>query len=274
MFSFFFFFSFRTGDLISESSDGEEGDHQEADDVEGPAPATVVYVGHLPFGFFEKEMSGFFKQFGKVKNVKVARSSRTARSKGYGWLEFESADVAAIAAKAMHGYMMFKKKLEVRVLTPEQVDAKKLFRNSRRKMLPSRRPLIHKAAVNAPTTEERHAKLVKKQIAKRGRLEKELASLGIEYELPGAAKKAKKVEEVEKKQTTKKGKAETVVVSPKSVVDGSAEKKKKTTTKQQQETTPAKTTPQAAPSSSSDKKKKAGLVKTPTPTKGSASKKK
>ncbi len=86
---------------------------------------------------------------------------------------------------------MFKKKLVCKILTPEQVDAAKLFRNSRRKMLPSRRPALHKARVNAPIDEERHAKQVKRHAEKRKRLENELERLGIDYVLPGAEKKEK-----------------------------------------------------------------------------------
>ncbi len=36
----------------------------------------VIYVGHLPYGFFEKELSGFFTQFGEVTGVKVSRSKK------------------------------------------------------------------------------------------------------------------------------------------------------------------------------------------------------
>jgi nucleolar protein 15 len=141
-------------------------------------------VGHLPYGFFEKEMLKYFTQFGKVVNVRVARSSRTAKSKGYGWVQFKSLDVAAIACKTMHGYMLFRKKLDCKILTPQQVTAGKLFRNSRRRMLPSRRPAIHKAEVNEEVTKQRRDKMVKRNVVKRGRLQKELEQLGIEYELP------------------------------------------------------------------------------------------
>ena len=50
---------------------------------------------------------GYFQQFGKVKAVRVSRSKRTARSRGYAFVRFDDAEVAAIAAKAMDGYMMF-----------------------------------------------------------------------------------------------------------------------------------------------------------------------
>jgi hypothetical protein len=108
---------------------------------------------------------------------------------------------------------MFKKKLECRILTPDQVNAGKLFRNSRRKMLPSRRPAIHKAAVNAPVDEERHAKQERRRASKRTRLEKELEQLGIEYELPGSEKK--KIEGKTVKEIVSTNKKKTVELAPK-----------------------------------------------------------
>lgn len=36
----------------------------------------VVYVGHLPKGFNEKELKKFFEQFGQVPKIRVSRSSK------------------------------------------------------------------------------------------------------------------------------------------------------------------------------------------------------
>jgi nucleolar protein 15 len=38
----------------------------------------VVYLGHLPHGFYEEELRGFFSQFGKVTRVKVSRSPKAS----------------------------------------------------------------------------------------------------------------------------------------------------------------------------------------------------
>lgn len=48
----------------------------------------VVYIGHLPHGFYEAELKGYFSQYGEVLGVKVARSKKTARSKGYAFVQF------------------------------------------------------------------------------------------------------------------------------------------------------------------------------------------
>ncbi len=40
----------------------------------GAKEAGVVYLGHIPFGFFEAEMRKFFAQFGTVLRIKLARN--------------------------------------------------------------------------------------------------------------------------------------------------------------------------------------------------------
>ena len=61
----------------------------------------VLYVGHLPKGFNETELKNFFQQFGQVTKLRVSRSVKTARSRGYAFLEFAERKVAEIAAKSM-----------------------------------------------------------------------------------------------------------------------------------------------------------------------------
>ena len=67
----------------------------------------ILYVGHLPKGFNETELKNFFQQFGQVTKLRVSRSVKTARSKGYAFLEFAERKVAEIAAKAMNNYLIF-----------------------------------------------------------------------------------------------------------------------------------------------------------------------
>jgi nucleolar protein 15 len=43
----------------------------------------VVYVGHLPKGFNEKELRGFFEQFGKVTKLRVSRSAKVKYISSY-----------------------------------------------------------------------------------------------------------------------------------------------------------------------------------------------
>jgi len=67
----------------------------------------ILYIGHLPKGFNEPELRKFFEQFGEIKKLRVARSNKTARQKGYAFLQFKEPKIADVAAKAMHKYMIF-----------------------------------------------------------------------------------------------------------------------------------------------------------------------
>lgn len=47
---------------------------RKCDDVQ----SGVVYVGHLPHGFYEQQLKGYFSQFGDVNKVKVARNPKVS----------------------------------------------------------------------------------------------------------------------------------------------------------------------------------------------------
>lgn len=83
--------------------------------------AGVVYLGHIPHGFYEKEMKGYFSQFGEVSRIRLSRSKKTARSRGYAFIEFVDEEVAIIAAKSMDGYLMHGQSLVAKFVAPEKV---------------------------------------------------------------------------------------------------------------------------------------------------------
>lgn len=41
-------------------------------------PRGIVYLGHIPHGFYEEEMTDYFKQFGKITRVRVVRSKNVS----------------------------------------------------------------------------------------------------------------------------------------------------------------------------------------------------
>lgn len=87
----------------------------------------LIYIGHIPHGFYENEMREYFAQFGKITNVKVCRSRTTGNSKGYGYVEFSHPEVAKIAADTMNNYVMFKKRI-VTQFVPYEKRPRGLFR--------------------------------------------------------------------------------------------------------------------------------------------------
>ena len=91
-------------------------------DKGGPSRSgTVLYLGHIPHGFYEEQMRGFFSQFGDVTRLRLARNKKTGASKHYAFVEFAHAEVASIVAQAMNGYLMFTKILVCQVVPDEQV---------------------------------------------------------------------------------------------------------------------------------------------------------
>jgi nucleolar protein 15 len=89
---------------------------------------SIIYLGHIPDGFFEQQMETFFVQFGDVMRVKLFRSKKTNRSKGYAFVEFESPEVAAVVAEAMDGYFLSDRKLVCHVIPAEKMHDKMFSR--------------------------------------------------------------------------------------------------------------------------------------------------
>merc|ERR1712240_643232 len=54
----------------------------------------VIYISHIPHGFYEQAMRKFFGQFGSVTNLRLARSKKTGKSCGYAFVEFKYKEVA------------------------------------------------------------------------------------------------------------------------------------------------------------------------------------
>lgn len=90
----------------------------------------LIFLGFLPSRPLST-FAGFFSQFGDVKRLKVSRNKKTGRAKHYAFVEFRSPQVAAIAAEAMNGYMMFTQKLDCHVLAASDVH-KDLFKGTSR----------------------------------------------------------------------------------------------------------------------------------------------
>ncbi len=66
------------------------------------AGSSVVYLGHLPHGFYEDQMSKFLSQFGAIKRLRLARNLKTGKSQHHAFVEFEFPEVAAIVAQTLH----------------------------------------------------------------------------------------------------------------------------------------------------------------------------
>jgi nucleolar protein 15 len=81
----------------------------------------VVYIKHLPHGFYEEQLRGYFSQFGAITRLRLARSPKTLGSKGYAFIEFRYPEVAEIAAEAMNNYIMFKNIIKTAYIPPKNI---------------------------------------------------------------------------------------------------------------------------------------------------------
>lgn len=80
----------------------------------------VVYLAHIPHGFYEEEMKGFFGQFGHITRIRLVRSHKTGNSRGYAFLEFRFKEVAQVVAETMNNYLMGNRLLKAVYIAPEK----------------------------------------------------------------------------------------------------------------------------------------------------------
>ena len=62
-----------------------------------------LFVGGLPFSTTDDELADLFSAHGTVASAKVITDRDTGRSKGFGFVEFESDEEGKAAEKAMNG---------------------------------------------------------------------------------------------------------------------------------------------------------------------------
>lgn len=73
-----------------------------------------VYVGNLSYRVRERDLRSFFENFGEIAYIKVVKDRQTGRSKGFGFVTFETSDQADAALSA-HGEEMAGRNIVVRI---------------------------------------------------------------------------------------------------------------------------------------------------------------
>ncbi|KAJ9175392.1 hypothetical protein P3X46_013954 [Hevea brasiliensis] len=145
--------------------------------------ATVLYIGRIPHGFYEKEMEAYFSQFGTIKRLRIARNKKTGKSKHYGFIEFADPEVAEVVAECMHNYLLFEHLLQVHLIPPEHVHPK-LWKGFNYQYKPLDRVQIERKRQNMDRTLEEHKKLVEKIMKKGQKRQKMIEAAGLDYECP------------------------------------------------------------------------------------------
>lgn len=139
----------------------------------------VLYIKHIPHGFYEEEMKKYFSQFGKVTNLRLSRSGKTGRSRGYAFVEFLSEDVAKIAAETMDGYLLFNKILKCSVLPRDRVP-KGLFKGLNFPF-PVRKEVV-RIVNNRRRSAEEDSCSAQRRLARLQRSNARLSKMGLKYQ--------------------------------------------------------------------------------------------
>jgi len=161
-------------------------------------PSNVIYVGHLPKYFEEKELKGFLSQFGEVLNVQVSRCRKSGKSRGFGFVEFDDHQVAPVAADFMSGYLLMDKRLVCNVVPKDKLHPT-LFRTTtntgkRKKFKVVNLSLLFANRVDHTLSSVDGLKHISRRLILKDKAKRaKLASLGIDYSFP-ALKEVTKVE--------------------------------------------------------------------------------
>ncbi|KAK3022921.1 hypothetical protein RJ639_047143 [Escallonia herrerae] len=145
--------------------------------------AKVLYIGRISHGFYENEMEAFFKQFGTIKRLRIARNKKTGKSKHFGFIEFQSPEVTKIVADTMHNYLLFEHLLQVYPIPPEHVHPK-LWKGVNRWYKPLNWVQIERKQHNKERTFEEHNKLVERIMKRAEKRRKRIEAAGIDYDCP------------------------------------------------------------------------------------------
>ncbi|KAH7868876.1 uncharacterized protein C8R40DRAFT_1006314, partial [Lentinula edodes] len=142
----------------------------------------VLYLGHLPHGFYKDQLKGYFSQFGNVTQLQISRNKKTGRSKHYSFLEFDSFSVAEIVAETMNNYLVMVHILQCKVIPKDQIHPELWVGVNRKwRVVPMQRVarVKHNKIEQAKATK----RLLRRQNDKKSKLKK----LGISYNFDAVA---------------------------------------------------------------------------------------
>jgi nucleolar protein 15 len=152
--------------------------------AEEPGQSSVIYIGRVPFGFFEDQMQAYFKQFGDVKRLRLSRNKKTGKSKHFAFVEFEHPEVAEIVASTHNNMLMCDRAIKCTVV-PKNRQHDKMWRGADEKFVPHNFKFAAKEAANGKKTAGQEAARIKKLVKKEKAKRKKFDSLGIDLDFKG-----------------------------------------------------------------------------------------
>ena len=172
----------RKKDLLNKYSKS----HGKEDEKEEEEKSRVIYLGHLPEMFEEYELGSFLSQFGRVVRLRLSRSRKSARSRGYAFVEFEESEVATIVAETMSGYLMGQKRVVCHVVPPDKINPE-TFPDRNQPFVKIDWAAKHRKKVNAPKSALQMKAITERLLRRERQKRKKLKALGIDYDFPGYA---------------------------------------------------------------------------------------
>ena len=83
-----------------------------------------VYVGNLSWEIDSDALKGFFSEAGNIVSCIVILDRETGRSRGFGFVEFETEDEAKEAVRKFNGVALNKRNIVVSIAKPERARPK------------------------------------------------------------------------------------------------------------------------------------------------------
>ncbi|XP_026737161.1 MKI67 FHA domain-interacting nucleolar phosphoprotein [Trichoplusia ni] len=143
----------------------------------------LVYLSHIPHGFYEHQMTQYFKQFGVVTNARVIKSKRTGNSKGCAFVEFKEPAVGQIVAETMNNYLMGKRLIKAEYIPPEKQKLKAFRKHWNAVNNPSSQARLKmKKIINTDKDEKGDLQKARQLLSNLTKTKKRLSKLGINYD--------------------------------------------------------------------------------------------
>ena len=91
-----------------------------------------IYISNLSFTILDKDLKGFFSEYGEVSSAKIIIDRVTMRSRGFGFVEMPNDEAAQKAIAELDGATVDGRTIKVNVARPKEEKApKRSFSNNR-----------------------------------------------------------------------------------------------------------------------------------------------
>ena len=157
---------------------------QNEEGISSQPTSGVVYVGHLPWGFIDSTLKKYFSQFGTITRIISPKSSKTGRSVGYAFIEFEDEETARIAAKTMNNYILFEKILKCSFVEDKR-KYDRIFLKWKKKFEFKERYRIHCEKLAKKKSKEEIKEMIQGLLDREEKRREKMKELGIKYEYKG-----------------------------------------------------------------------------------------